>query len=310
MLLDSHSPLYGRCQEIIRINPMRLSDMAQFLGLQASSAIEEFAVWGGVPRYWEIRRQSSSLAEAIQYNLLDENGILHDEPERLFADELRTSIQAFTIISLIAGGCHRLSEIAGRLGKPSTHLSRIMSFLIDLDYVRREQPFGESNRSTKKSLYKLNDPFLKFYFTFIVPNKSRLKFGQIQEVWKEIQSKIVFHFSEIWEEQCRLFFLKNEIAGQKFLPGSRWWGGGTDRKPLEIDYVAESEDHTCLLIAEMKWSDTISVSDVISELDKKSVRFPLITGKRVIKAVCVKTKPDYFKGEVLVFDPNDVIGSL
>jgi hypothetical protein len=45
-------------------------------------------------------------------------------------------------------------------------------------------------------------------------------------------------------------------------------------------------------------------------LDKKSVRFPLITGKRVIKAVCVKTKPDYFKGEVLVFDPNDVIGSL
>ena len=67
---------------------------------------------------------------------------------------------------------------------------------------------------------------------------------------------------------------------------------------------------TCLLIAEMKWSDTISVADVISELDKKSVRFPLSTGKRVIKAVCVKNKPDFLKGEVLVFDPRDVTGSL
>jgi AAA+ ATPase superfamily predicted ATPase len=308
LILNITSPLYGRCDEIIRINPMGLRDLVQFLDVPAIDALEEFAIWGGVPRYWEIRQRSPELSEAIKWNILDENGILHDEPERLFADEMRTSVQAFTVISLIAGGSNRLSEIAARLGKPATHLSRMMAFLIDLGYIRREVPFGESLQSTKKSLYKLNEPFLKFYFTFVVPNKSRLKFGQINEVWMDIESKIVFHFSEIWEEQCRLFFIMNEINGQRFLPGSRWWGGGTNGKPLEIDYVAESNDHKYLLITVIKWSDQKVFTDSLKEMNRKIELFPLIKGKKLVKAICIKDKTGIFIDGVFVFDAFDITG--
>jgi len=123
------------------------------------------------------RKRLTSLEEAVRYHILDSQGILYDEPGRLFTDEMRTSVRAFSVISLIATGSNRLSEIAARLNKPATQLSRILTFLTDLGYIRREIPFGESEKSTKKSLYKINDPFLNFYFSFIVPNRSLIGAG-------------------------------------------------------------------------------------------------------------------------------------
>ena len=150
MVLDISSPLYGRCDEIMQIKPMTIYDMKDFLSISSIEAVINFGVWGGVPRYWEIRKNSDTFEEAIKKSILDQNGILYEEPERLFSDEMRTSVQAFSILSLIGAGVHRLSEIAGRMGKPATQLSRILAFLIQQGYIKRELPFGESTRSTKK----------------------------------------------------------------------------------------------------------------------------------------------------------------
>lgn len=79
---------------------------------------------------------------------------------RLLLDELRDLTQVASILTLIGQGCHRLSEIAGRLGKPATSLSRPMGRLVELGLVRRDQPFGASTRDSKRSLYRIGDPFL------------------------------------------------------------------------------------------------------------------------------------------------------
>ena len=52
LFLDSTAPLYGRADEIMRLTPIRLPYIQEALNLDAMSAIEEYAVWGGVPRYW------------------------------------------------------------------------------------------------------------------------------------------------------------------------------------------------------------------------------------------------------------------
>ncbi|WP_206367166.1 MarR family winged helix-turn-helix transcriptional regulator [Sphingobacterium sp. SGG-5] len=61
--------------------------------------------------------------------------------------------QKTSILSLIASGCHRLSEIASRLEKPATNLAAPLDKLIQLGYIKREIPFGENPRTSKKSLY-------------------------------------------------------------------------------------------------------------------------------------------------------------
>ena len=304
--INSNSPLYGRSDEILRIGPMTMSNLAAYLQLPAQEAVGEFGVWGGVPRYWEIRKQEASFEQAVLYHVLDQYGILHDEPERLFADEMRTAVQAFSIVSLIAGGCNRLSEIAARLNKPATQLSRILRFLTDLGYIRREIPFGETSKSTKRSLYKINDSFLNFYFSFVVPNTSLLGAGLKDIVWKEVRSRYRIYISQIWEEECRKSLPFLDVNGERFMPGMRWWGHGTDGKPMEMDVVSQTLDRTTLLIGEVKWSQNPDIPEIERQLDKKIAQLPFIRNKKVIKVIFVMTKPPNPAGSALLFDADDI----
>lgn len=308
MALDSASPLYGRCNEILRIRPMEILHLKEYLQITAQEAVTEFGVWGGVPRYWEIRKQSKNFEEALKSHVLDQYGILYEEPERLFSDEMRTSIQAFSVLSLIGAGCHRISEIAGRLGKPTTQLSRLLGFLIDLGYIRREMPFGESVRSTKKSLYKIDDPFLNFYFTFLVPNKSRLEFGLVDQVWNDIRGQYDQYLSSLWEDLCRRVIPFMLFEGKRFNPAARWWGSGMDGKPMELDLVAESNDKSTILLGEIKWQTRTSVAALQRELEQKSKNLHFAQNKNIIKALFLKRPGKHVANEsMLIISPEQVV---
>ncbi len=308
--LNSSSPLYGRCDEILNVNPMLLGWYNEYYKKNAIETIEGYSVYGGVPRYWELQKKHQSLADSIKYNLLDPDGILFKEPEMLFFDEMRTSVLAFSILTLIGLGCNRLSEIAGRLEKPATQLNRPIKLLIDLGYVRRETPFNTSLKSTKKSLYKISDPFMNFYFSFVVPNKSRLEFGLIEQVWDEINEKFNQYVSEIWEELCRNAVPRLKIEGKTFNPAQRWWGNGTDRKPMEIDIIAESTDKSTLLIGEAKWIGNISVKNIINELKAKINHAPFIQNRKVLQVLFLKQTHENNPNKIIIIKPADIIAVL
>ena len=84
LFLDSTAPLYGRADEIMKLAPIRLPYIQEALSLDAMNAIEEYAVWGGVPRYWELRENQNSLNDALWHNILSVNGTLYEEPIKLF----------------------------------------------------------------------------------------------------------------------------------------------------------------------------------------------------------------------------------
>lgn len=236
--------------------------------------------------------------------------LLFKEPEMLFFDEMRTSVLAFSILTLIGLGCNRLSEIAGRLEKPATQLNRPIKLLIDLGYVRRETPFSTSLKSTKKSLYKISDPFMNFYFSFVVPNKSRLEFGLIEQVWDEINGKFNQYVSEIWEELCRNAVPRLKIEGKTFNPAQRWWGNGTDGKAMEIDIVAESTDKSTLLIGEVKWIDNIAVKNIRNELETKIENTPFIQNRKVLQVLFLKQPHEKKSKEIIIISPADIIAVL
>ena len=308
--LNSASPLYGRCDEILNVNPMLLGWYNEYYKKNAIETIEGYSVYGGVPRYWELQKKHQSLDDSIKYNLLDPDGILFKEPEMLFFDEMRTSVMAFSILTLIGLGCNRLSEIAGRLEKPATQLNRPINLLIDLGYVRREIPFNTSLKSTKKSLYKISDPFMNFYFSFVVPNKSRLEFGLIEQVWDEINGKFNQYVSEIWEELCRNAVPRLKIEGKTFNPAQRWWGNGIDRKPMEIDIIAESTDKSTLLISEAKWINNISVKNITNELNAKINNAPFIQNRKVVQVLFLKQTHENNPNKIIIIKPADIIAVL
>jgi AAA+ ATPase superfamily predicted ATPase len=289
LTLNGSAPLFGRCDEIIKITPMAAKYFKEYSGLNATDTINEFSVWGGVPRYWELRRNENDFESAVRKHILDPLGILYEEPERLFLDELRTATQYYSILELIGAGCHRISEIAGRLGKPASQLSRQISLLQELGYIKRMVPFGEDIRSSKKGIYKIEDDFLRFYYAYVIPNKSTLEFEMTDLVWNKIENELDMFTSHTWENICRQFISENGYNNIPFKQASSWWGTGLDGKTYEVDLVAESIDNTTLLIGEAKWSKKNEYQKWATELLQKIEFLPFIKGKNIIPILFVKS---------------------
>ena len=142
LFLDSSAPLYGRADEIIRLTPIRLPYLQEALNLDAVSAVEEYSVWGGVPRYWELRDSRESFGDALWHNIFSVNGVLYEEPVKLFQDDVKDIVKTSTIMSYVGAGANRLSEIAARCGEPATNLSRPLKKLVDLGFLEKDVPYG------------------------------------------------------------------------------------------------------------------------------------------------------------------------
>ena len=101
--------------------PIRLPYLQEALGLSAEDTIESYAVWGGIPRYWKLREDSSSLREAIKEHILFSFGALYEEPQHLFYDDLKDIVKTATIMTIVGSGATRLKEIASKSGEPFFH---------------------------------------------------------------------------------------------------------------------------------------------------------------------------------------------
>ena len=276
LVLAPSAPLYGRAREILKITPLEFGWMAKALPeASEQEVLEQFSIWGGVPRYWELAAEFKTVSHAIQNLILAPQGVLHNEPRHLLIDEMKDIVQASSILMLVGQGCHRLSEIAARLGKPATSLTRPLLNLQELGLIAREIPFGADERNGKKSLYRLADPFLAFWFRFVQPNRSLLESASVSSVYRMISPMIPQHTAEVFEVLARRCVPRLAIAGQEWGSARRWWGSGHSGQQMEIDVVAESLDGKNLLLGEVKLSATaVEMDRIQKQLQVKGAQLP------------------------------------
>ena len=309
LFLYSTAPLYGRADEIMRLAPIRLPYLQEALHLNAMNAIEEYAVLGGVPRYWELRENRSSLDDALWRNILSVNGTLYEEPIKLFQDDVKDIVKTSTIMSYIGTGANRLSEIAARCSEPATNLSRPLKKLVDLGFLEKDVPFGIDEKNAKKSLYKIADPFMAFYYQFVVPNRSFIELGRRLP----IEQALTAHFSEYvsmqWEKLCRDAVTGNIVNGVVYDKAKRWWGSvhNEDKKPeqVEFDIIAESIDKKYLLVGECKWTTQENGKQLTAELLRKANLLPFAKNYTIIPVLFLKNFPKDDAGNAML--PEDVI---
>lgn len=274
LVLDRTAPLYGRAAEILRIEPLRAGWVQDALGLAPVAAVEAYSVWGGVPRYWELAAGYASTLEAAFDLVLDPLGVLHEEPLTLLKDDLRDTAQSAAILQLIGLGCHRMSEIGARLEKPATALARPLQRLLELGLAEREHPFESAG--SKRTLYKLADPFLRFWFRYVGPARSTLRaLGPPSQL-----ERLNEHTAGVWEDLARASVPHLELHGLRWRPASRWWGQGP-----EVDIVAESVDGSAILVGSAKWEEK---TDVAREAASVGGSFLKAGKRRIFHALWLK----------------------
>ncbi|NGX47104.1 MAG: hypothetical protein K1000chlam3_00473 [Chlamydiae bacterium] len=316
-ILESSAPLYGRADEIIKLGPIPIGYMKEALHFKTPrKIIESYAIWGGIPRYWELlEKNKKNFLESIDKIVLDPMGPLNEEPNRLLLEELPSAINLRPILDAIGLGAHRLSEVASRICLPVTSLARPIQRLLELDLIQRETPYGVNAQNSKKTLYKIKDPFIRFWFTVVAPRRSQFSqaISTTRKQW--LKEALTSLFSITWEELCRHAVPKlsqywhGEIYGQ----AGRFWHG----QDQEWDILSESENRSTLLIGEAKWTakppTTAFVYKAIEQLKRKGV--PPIkrhSNIRLLHVLFISEKPKQLKEPkgVRVVDAKEIIRVL
>lgn len=272
------SPLYGRRTAQIRLKQVPFRYYGDFFkALSRQKQIEHYAVTGGVPKYMESFLECEDIYEGIEKCILNQSGYLYEEPYFLLQQEVSEIGSYFSILRAIAFGNHRLSEIASALEVKATDLTRPLKTLIDLDLLEREVPVTEKNpQKSKKGLYKITDNYIRFWFTFIYPNRSDIERGNLEYVMDKIKKSFVKnHVAFVYEDICRESLAYEKRIPYHFSKIGRYWD-----KTTEIDIVGLNEDENIILFGECKyWTKPVD-TDVYTSLVEKASKVTWNSGKR------------------------------
>jgi AAA+ ATPase superfamily predicted ATPase len=202
------------------------------------------------------------------------------DPLYLLNEALREPRHYFAVLEAIGGGRRTLTEIAGVTGLERTNLPKYLNTLCSLGIVERRTPLEpgrqsgqrrEGNNTQQRGIYVISDPYLRFYFRFIVPHQAELQQGQVDRVWQAIEGELpAFVGSTVFEELCRAWVQTRGARGDlPFRPtevGSYW-----DRH-TQVDVVAVSASEQALLLGEARYTSRPIGSDVLAELSEKATR--------------------------------------
>lgn len=218
-------------------------------------------------------------------------------------------VKTSTIMSYVGVGANRLSEIAARCNEPATNLSRPLKKLVELGFLEKDVPFGVDEKNAKKSLYKIADPFMAFYYRFVVPNRSFIELGRRLPIEQALHAQWTGYVGMQWEKLCRDAVTGNLVHGVLYGKAKRWWGvvrnGKKEPEQVEFDVVAESLDKKCLLVGECKWTTRENGKQLTAELLRKANLLPFAKNYAIVPVLFLKNVPEEDAGNALL--PENVL---
>jgi AAA+ ATPase superfamily predicted ATPase len=251
------APLFGRFNAgIFHLDPLHYEDAAAFYEGSPSYGVAEkllmYGVFGGTPRYHALVDTSRPPAAEIVSLLMQPRAILENEVRFLLGSEqIRDPAPYNAILAVIAGGETQFNRMRQLVGVERGALSGSLRSLLELGWIRREFPFGE--RSERRAIYRISDPFLTFWYRFISPLASELQFSDASAVYA---SRVAPHLSGymgwyVFEKICGQWLERHasQRLGLKIRDMARYWS--RDGK-TEIDLMAELDDGG-FLFCECKW---------------------------------------------------------
>lgn len=308
-VLGYKSPLYGRRTGQWRVEALSFKDLRSFFPeYSVEERIRTYSILGGIPFYLQQFDDSNAISTNVKERILTKGEILYEEPEFLLREELREPRVYFTILKAISYGNSKFGNIMNVSGLNKNTLTRYLDILGKLHIIRRELPITEKNpERSKKGLYKIDDPFFRFWFRFVLPNVSKIEEDVERAYDDDILPFIDQFVSFSFEDVCKEFLV--ELNRQDGLPlrftriGS-WW-----HRDNEIDLVALNEDTKEILFAECKWQNKKVGIKVYDELKEKSGLVKWNNEERK-EYFALFSKAGFTSGlkneEVLLFDLEDI----
>lgn len=274
-VLAYKAPLYGRKTAQMKLVPFDFDETCRyFKNFSDEDKALIYGIVGGTPQYLLQMNDELSVEDNIKNTYLNPTSSLFEEPENLLKQEVREPALYNAIITAIATGASRMSEISSKVGEDTNICSAYVKKLVSLGIIQKETPYGE--KASRKSVYSIEDNMFRFWYRFIPENNSIIARGAVDLAYKRIEPFLSNYMGKVFEDICKQYLWKLLLAGKcpvEFSSLGRWWGNDpVEKGQAEIDILAEQDKNTALF-GECKWTNEKVNLGVLETLVKRSELF-------------------------------------
>ncbi len=166
--------LYGRTDLTIHLKPFSIQETTELLeGKGHEEILLVHLLVGGIPKYLNLLKEEGSVLLGINKLAFQTAGYFFDEFDRIFTSHFGHHEKYEQIIKTLAGhpyGKSRHEMISTTDSTGGGELTRVLYNLESAGFISSFVPF-DKNQNSRLKRYYISDPFLSFYFAFILPYK-------------------------------------------------------------------------------------------------------------------------------------------
>jgi len=272
VFLHYQAPLYGRATAQLHLQPLPFGlSRTYFPHYTPVDRVAIYAMFGGVPAYWERLDPGKSVSQNIKTQLLTANNLMQAEPALLLHDFVSDLHNYVAILTAIANGARTPKDIAAVAGLPSVQVPKYLSVLAEAGFVERRVSMTAAPTS-RTGRHHIADPYLRFYYSFLAARQQQFALKIQDQALAEISRHLIdFIDTHTWEELCREWVLRAGALGElSFMPdavGSIW------NRTAQVDVAGINTMEKTLILGECKWTLEPAPRKVIAELvEEKAAR--------------------------------------
>jgi uncharacterized protein len=262
-LLEADRPLYGRAGYRPLLEPLDVRWAARFSDSdEPDELLRRYAVIGGTPQY-QVWAGRGPVLEAIATRILMKGEPLYEEPLHLLREEpeIRSPGNYFEIMRAIAAGATRHNEIAQRAQLETPLLAPRLARLTSLGYLEHRRPLEPRGFAGRRGFYRIRDPFFRFWFRYVFPNRSRLERGRVDEVLALVEADLDNYMGPAFEDLCRDWVARRSADLPEAAEVGSWWDRAGSH---EVDIVTTARGRYTM-VGSCKWSRSAG-TDALSTL--------------------------------------------
>ena len=259
-LLESDRPMFGRASYRPFLQPFDYRDAALFAsaGTSATQKLLRYGILGGTAQY-QVWAGQASIREILKRRILTKDEPLFEEPLQLIRGEsaIREPGNYYELLRAIARGATQFNQILHQSKISSGQLlSNRLDRLARLRYIEERRPLTGNGSAS----WSVSDPFFRFWFRYVYPNRSRLQRGRVEEVCEAILVNIDNHMGPVFEQVCRDWagrYSTDPALAEAQDIGAYW----TRTHDVEVDLVARGRQGI-LAVGSCKWSSRADAHDL------------------------------------------------
>jgi AAA+ ATPase superfamily predicted ATPase len=302
-VLGYKSPLYGRRTGQLKIEPIKISYLKEFLpNYKTEDLLKTYGAVGGIPFYLKEFDSKKSFLQNIKNTFFNKSNILYEEAEILLREELREPNTYFNILKAILDGSTKLSEISTKSLVDITNINKYISVLETLKFVRKEYPITQPVKP-RNFIYKVDDNYFRFWLNYVYPYKEEIE-EQPESVLEFVKKNYNGYMGPLFEEIVRQYIWK--LTYNNFNKIGKWW-----HKDQEIDIVGLNESKKHAVFFECKWKNLSYNASlkILGDLEEKAdfVKWRNTQRKEQYGLIAkkIENKEDLRKNGFLVYDLDD-----